>query len=115
MEKFMYIFIENGLSPVPPSPEQMESSMKKWMDWIGDLRKADRYVSGEPLLPVGKIIKGSKKIVTDGPFTESKELVSGFFIINAKDINEATEMAKDCPVFDQGGAVAVRPVQKLDM
>ncbi|NJN43073.1 MAG: hypothetical protein HC811_13440 [Flammeovirgaceae bacterium] len=74
--------------------------------------KNDRYVSGEPLLPEGKIVKGKSKTVTDGPFTESKELVSGFFIVNAKDINEATQLSKDCPIFESGGAVAVRPIQK---
>ena len=115
MEKFMYLFVENGLSDSQPSPEEMQASMQKWFAWIEKLQKDDRYISGEPLLPSGKIVKGSQKVVTDGPFTESKELVSGFFIVKAKDINEATEMAKDCPIFETDGAVAVRPVQKIDM
>ena len=113
MEKFMYLFIETGITS--PSPEQMQADMQKWFTWVDKLKKEGRYEGGEPLLPSGKIVKGTKKIVTDGPFTESKELISGFFIIKAKDINEATELAKDCPVFEYGGAVAVRPVQKMDM
>jgi hypothetical protein len=113
MEKFMYLFVENGMSDVQPSPEQMQAEMQKWFAWIEKLQ--DRYISGEPLLPTGKIVKGTNKVVTDGPFTESKELVSGFFIVKAKDLNEATEMAKDCPVFEHGGTVAVRPVQKIEM
>jgi hypothetical protein len=115
MEKFMYLFLDNGVPSSAPSPEQMQAEMQKWFAWIEKLSKEDRYVSGEPLLPAGKIIKGSKKVVTDGPFTESKELVSGFFIIKAKDLAEATELAKDCPVFENNGKVAVRPVQKVDM
>lgn len=112
MEKFMYLFIEDGTAIGQASPEEMETEMKKWFGWVEKLKAQDRYVSGEPLLPEGKLVKGKSKVVTDGPFTESKELVSGFFIVNAKDIDEATELSKDCPIFESGGAVAVRPVQK---
>jgi hypothetical protein len=115
MEKFMYLFIDCEIQTSMPSPEQMQTSMQKWFAWIEKLKNENRYVSGEPLLPQGKIVKGTKKVVTDGPFTESKELVSGFFIINAKDLDEATALAKDCPIFETNGAVAVRPVQKLNM
>lgn len=115
MEKFMYLFVENGISDTQPSPEQMQAEMNKWFAWIEKLQKSDRYLGGEPLLPIGKIVKGANKVVTDGPFTESKELVSGYFIIQAKDLNEATELAKDCPVFEHNGTVAVRPVQKIEM
>lgn len=115
MEKFMYLFVENGLSETQPSPEQMQAEMGKWFTWIEKLQKEDRYLGGEPLLPTGKIISGNNKIVTDGPFTESKELVSGYFIVKAKDLAEATEMAKDCPIFATNGTVAVRPVQKIEM
>lgn len=115
MEKFMYIFIDSELPATAPSPEQMQASMQKWFAWIEKLKKENRYLSGEPLTPQGKIVKGKNKVVTDGPFTESKELVSGYFIIEAKNLEEATALAKDCPIFESNGAVAVRPVQKIDM
>jgi hypothetical protein len=115
MEKFMYLFVENGMPASTPSPDQMQAEMQKWFAWIDKLKAEDRYVGGEPLIPQGKIIKGSKKIVTDGPFTESKELVSGFFIVNAKNLAEASELAKDCPVLNNNGTVLVRPIRKVDM
>ena len=115
MEKFMFLFVDNPDVAQPESPEAMQDHMQKWFAWVEDLTKKGRYVSGEPLLPEGKIIRGSKKLVTDGPFTESKEIVSGYFVIEAKDLNEATELAKDCPIFELDGTVAVRPVQKIDM
>lgn len=114
MEKFMYLFVDNTQAP-QSSPEEMQSEMQKWFGWVEKLRAQDRYVSGEPLLPTGKTLKGKNKVLTDGPFVESKELVSGFMIILARNIDEATEMAKECPIFTSGGSVAVRPVQKLDM
>jgi hypothetical protein len=114
MEKFMYLFIDGPSQSSMPSPEQMQATMQKWFTWIDKLKSENRYINGEPLLPEGKIINGTKKVITDGPFTESKELVSGFVIIEAKDIKEATELAKDCPIFESNGSLAVRPVQKIN-
>ena len=72
-------------------------------------------IAGEPLQPSGKQVNGSKKVVTDGPFIEAKEMVGGFIVVNAKDINEAVEISKGCPIFEMDGKVEVRPVQKMEM
>ena len=82
MEKFMLIF-QGGTNP-GQSPQDMQSHMGKWMAWVEKLNKEGKYVAGEPLTPGGKLIKGPKKTVTDGPFTEGKEVVGGFFIVNQK-------------------------------
>ena len=115
MEKFMFIF--EGIQPGNLSPEHMQEHMGKWMAWIGKLKAANQYVAGEPLLPGGKIVSGPNgKTVTDGPYTEGKEVVGGFFIINAKDITEATELAKGCPDLGDGNSkVQVRQVMKVEM
>ena len=112
MEKYMFIFI--GGDPSHLSPEAQEANMGKWFAWVEKLRKANKYVSGEALLPGGKTIKGSKKTITDGPFTEGKEVVGGYFVVNAKNLDEATEMAKECPDYDLGGIVEIRQVMKMD-
>lgn len=112
MEKFMLIF-HGGMSS-QSSPEQMQENMGKWMAWIDKLAKNDQYVSGEPLLPGGKLIKGSGgKSITDGPYTEGKEVVGGYFIINAKDMNEAIAICKDYPDFEIDGSIQVRQVMKM--
>ena len=111
MEKYMFIFFGGDVSKLSPSAQ--EAQMQKWFAWVDKLTKANRYISGEALLPGGKTIKGAKKAVTDGPFTESKELVGGFFVVHAKDLNEATEMAKECPDYELGGIVEVREVMKF--
>jgi len=113
MEKFMFIF-QGGMPPTS-SPEQMQENMGKWMAWIDKLSKDGRYVAGEPLLPGGKLIKGKNKAVTDGPYTEGKELVGGFFIVNAADINEAVKLCDDYPEYENGGSIQVRQVMKIDM
>jgi len=112
MEKFMFIF-HGGMSP-NSSPEQMQANMGKWMAWIDKLAKDSRYVSGEPLLPGGKIVTGTNgQSVTDGPFTEGKEIVGGFFIVNAKDMEDALSLTKDYPDYENGGKIQVRQVMKM--
>ena len=112
MEKFMLIF-QGGGNP-EASPEEMQNNMGKWMAWIEQLQKEGKYVSGEPLLPGGKLVS-SKTTVTDGPYTEGKEVVGGFFIINANSMEEAVNECKQYPDFDYGGQIQVRQVMKMDM
>ena len=109
------MLIFQGGMPPDQSPEQMQENMGKWMAWIEKLSKAGKYVSGEPLLPGGKLIKGKSKTVTDGPYTEGKEVVGGFFILNAENYDEAVKLCDDYPGYESGGSVQVRQVMKMDM
>jgi hypothetical protein len=111
MEKYMLIF--HGGSHSNASPEQMQANMGKWMAWIDKLAKTDQYVSGEPLLPGGKLISGKKKTATDGPYTEGKEIVGGFFLIKAESMEEAVKICDDYPDYENGGTVQVRQVMKM--
>ncbi|HPM30488.1 MAG TPA: YciI family protein [Chryseolinea sp.] len=113
MEKYMFIFI--GGDPSHLSPEAQQANMQKWFEWIEKLTKEQRYVAGEALLPGGKTVKGAKRTVTDGPFAESKEVVGGFFVVNAKNLDDAVALTKDYPDYELGGAVEVREIQKFDM
>jgi hypothetical protein len=113
MEKYMFIFI--GGDPSHLSPEAQQVHMQKWFAWVEKLTNEKRYVSGEALLPGGKTIKGAKKSITDGPYAEGKEIVGGFFVVLAKDLAEAVEMAKACPDYELDGVVEVREVMKFDM
>ena len=93
--------------------EEMQGHMQKWMAWIDSLNKKGIYVAGDPLQPTGKQVNGKKKTVTDGPFIESKESVSGYIIVNANDVDEAVEVSKGCPIFDVDGKLEVRPIHKM--
>ncbi|HEX5653169.1 MAG TPA: YciI family protein [Chitinophagaceae bacterium] len=114
MEKFMLIFHGGQMDGM--SPEQMQAHMGKWFAWIEQLNKTEQYVAGEPLLPGGKLVSGKNgNAVTDGPYTEGKEVVGGYFIVNANDMDEAVKIAKDCPDFEINGSVQVRQVMKIEM
>ncbi|MDQ3278967.1 MAG: YciI family protein [Bacteroidota bacterium] len=112
MEKFMLIF--HGGIKQDASPEDLQTNMGQWMAWVEKLNQEGKYVSGEPLLPGGKLVS-SNTTVTDGPYTEGKEVVGGYFIINATNMDEAVAECQHYPDFSYGGQVQVRQVMQLDM
>ena len=112
MKDFMFIFTRESNSK-DLSPEEMQSNMQEWFAWIDKLKAAGTYVSGEALLPGGKTVKG-KGFVTDGPFADSKEAVGGYFIVKAKSIEDAADIAKGCPDMPIGGIVEVREVMTFE-
>lgn len=110
MEKFIYLF-RGGLTPT--NNDEWQAHMQKWGAWIQNMQQSGTYVAGDPLAANGKQVNGTKKVITDGPFTEAKEMVGGYIIVNANDIDHAVEISKDCPIFDEDGKVEVRPIQKM--
>jgi hypothetical protein len=98
------------------TPERARQSMDKWRAWAAEMtEKGQLKDAGLPLESAGKVVGGRKKTVTDGPYAETKELVGGFSIIEAKDIAEAARIASGCPILEGGGSVEVRPVRQLDV
>jgi hypothetical protein len=113
MSEFTYIF-RGGAAP--GSPDLTQQRMQKWVAWMKDLgEKGQLKNPGNPLEPTGKLVKGNQKTVTDGPYAESKDIVGGYMVIEARDVDHAVEISKNCPIFEAGGSVEVRPVMKLNM
>lgn len=114
MAKFMYIFRGGAFVTPGLSPSEMQAHLEKWYAWAGALAEQGRPGSGHPLHNEGKTIRGSDRVVTDGPFAESKDLVTGSFVLEADSLEEATELALGCPIFAMGGSLEVRPVAAND-
>jgi hypothetical protein len=113
MAKFMYIFRGGGYAtPGLLSPTEIQQHMARWNTWANALLAAGRHAAGQPLAyPVtGKTLRGRDRVVTDGPYAESKDLVSGTLTVEAASLQEAAELARDCPIFELDGSVEVRPV-----
>jgi hypothetical protein len=108
---FLYRSGETGRSP-----ERAQQMMQKWMTWFKELvEKGHVKDRGQPLEPSGKLVKGKDRKVTDGPFAEAKDLIGGYTLILAKDLNEAAELSRGCPIFEADGQVEIRPVMKMNM
>ncbi|HEV2424547.1 MAG TPA: YciI family protein [Terriglobia bacterium] len=113
MSEFVYLYRGGEAGR---SPERMQQMMQKWMAWFKELADQGHIVDrGQPLERAGKLVKGSKKTVTDGPFAEVKDIIGGFTLIDAHDLDHAVELSKGCPILEVDGAVEVRPIRKLDM
>jgi hypothetical protein len=113
-----FTFLYRGGSPSVPaaSPEQMQKTMQKWVAWFKELGASGHIKDpGNPLESSGKVVKGQQKSVHDGPFAEAKDVISGYSLIVAKDLAQAVELSKGCPILDVGGSVEVRPVMLMNM
>jgi len=113
MSEFTYLFRGRETSP---SPDQMQKTMEKWLAWMKELGASGHIKDrGNPLQQTGKVVTGKQKTVNDGPYAEAKDVVGGYMLIEARDIEQAVELSKGCPILDVGGSVEVRPVQKLEI
>jgi hypothetical protein len=94
------------------TPEAAQKSMQVWLAWMRDLEQKGHLKNpGQPLERAGKVIHGNKKIITDGPYAESKDLIAGFIIVTARDLSEAVELASGCPMLaGEAASVEIRPV-----
>ena len=111
----MFIGEEGGWDDV--SPEEMQEGMKLWGDFEQALVDSGAYIAGEGLQPSATATTvrrdGDERIVTDGPFAETKEQVGGFYLIDVENFDEALEWAKKVPVGD-GQSTEVRPVMNYE-
>ena len=113
MAKFMFIFRGGGYATQGAiSPTEIQQHLAKWNAWTNGLLAAGRLAGAQSLeySAKGKTVRGRDKIVTDGPYAESKDLVSGTVVVEAASLEEAAELARGCPILEFDGSVEVRPV-----
>jgi hypothetical protein len=107
-----YLYLFRGGDPLP-SPEAMQAHMQKWMAWMKELSAKGHFKGGEPLETSGKVLRGRNKSVTDGPYAEAKDVVGGYLVVQAKDLDAATELSRGCPIFETNGSVEVRQIRAM--
>jgi hypothetical protein len=100
----------NAITEPEPGAAPVEDEGFPWLD---DLQARSRWVIGDQLAPPRRArsvrVRDGKRLVTDGPFTETKEAVGGFDLIEADSLEEAVEIAAGHPVA-QMGTIEVRPL-----
>jgi hypothetical protein len=101
-------------SSVPP--EQSEEIMNQWTDYTADLLKRGKSEGGEALEPTSTAttvrVRDGETLTTDGPFAETNEVLGGYYLINANDLDEAIELAAQCPGAVQG-SIELRPITEF--
>jgi hypothetical protein len=109
--KFMLIFRGGAVSQHDLSPAELQAHVEKWYRWSDELARQGRRNAGTALDNPGATVRGHERVVTDGPYAESKDLVTGSMIIEAASLEDAVEAARTCPTYEFDGSVEVRPVQ----
>ncbi len=115
MNEFM-VFIKNEGNPVADlSPEQQQVHIKKVGAYIKNLVEEGKMKAAQPLEMEGTILAQENGKFTDGPFNETKEVISGYYHILATDLQEAIEIGKADPRFEDGKwRMEIRPVMKVE-
>jgi hypothetical protein len=114
MSEFVFLFRsgEGEAREAMGTPERAQKSLQKWLGWIRELESGGHLKNpGQPLARAGQVVRGKKKVVTDGPYVEAKDMVLGFIVVEARDLAQAVELSRGCPMLDGGGSVEVRPVE----
>ena len=112
MHHFMILLKEDLQAASQLTEEQLQEDIQQYTQWVEELSKKGNFISGEPLEGRGWQLK-KDELVTNGPFIESKEAISGFFIMKAESDDQALAIAKTCPVLRSGGSLELRPVMKF--
>lgn len=111
MKEFLLLFRSDNAERSDLSPAELEAIMNRWGKWISGIAEKEIMVGAQPLEKEGKVVRGPSKKLTDGPFMESKEVLGGYVLLKAANIDEAVAIANGCPVLElQSGTVEVREI-----
>ncbi len=106
MQEFLLILKGDGMNKL--SPDELQAIMTQYKNWVNEL--GDHYLGGQRLDESGTFLKDKKsEVITDGPFLESKEIIAGYMLIQAKNLDKATDIAKRLPHLGLY-RVEVRPI-----
>lgn len=104
-------------SPEPPPADVVQRMMDEYDAYTQRLRDSGAFHAGDALQPVQTATTlrevDGRTVTTDGPFAETKEALGGFYVIEAKDLDEALELAAACPGV-RYGSIEVRPVMTFE-
>jgi hypothetical protein len=88
--------------------DQQQQLLGRYMAWVEELKSQDRFKAGSELHPSHRDLRSvNNRIVVDGPFPETKEVLTGYFVIKASSLDEAAEISKECPALSHGDWVQV--------
>ena len=116
MPRYMLLLHDDPSAWATISPQQMQQAIEKYIAWGAKLRSAGILVSSDKLTDdPGRVVRGKngQVRVTDGPFSEAKEVLGGYYTIEATNYDEAVRQVQDCPHLDHGGTIEIRQVDEV--
>jgi hypothetical protein len=112
MSKFMLLLYDNPTDWTKVSPDEMQKAIEKYMAWTKKPFTVDSQRLAEDS---GRVIhpEGGHPRVTDGPYSEAKEVLGGYYTIEAADYDEAVALSKTHPHLEYGGTLVIRKVWEM--
>jgi hypothetical protein len=115
--KYLCLIYDEEKKIAAMSKSESDAFMGEYFAFSDAIRKSGHYIGGEALQPVHTAttvrVRNGKVSTTDGPFAETKEQLGGFYFINARDLNDAIQVASRIPSA-RTGSIEVRPVMEFD-
>jgi len=114
--RYMLLIYESEANAQKMTQEDGQKMMGEYMAFTDDIRRSGQYVSGAPLQPTPAAttvrVTNGKTLTTDGPFAETREQLGGYYLVDAKDLNEAIALAARIPA-SRTGSVEIRPIMEI--
>ena len=111
MKKFIVLFREPDGRVEPHTEDEIKRHQLNWKNWFEKWGQEGKLDGGSGLTLKGKIIKGIDGRISDGIHKVGTEIVGGFLLLKAIDLDEATEITRSCPIFEFDGYAEVRELQ----
>jgi hypothetical protein len=115
MPKYMLLLVDRPTDFASLSPDAMQRIVQEYSAWAAEMGRRGRLHGGQKLADEGgKVLRrDAGGLVTDGPFAEAKEVLGGYFIIEASSYDDAVAIARTCPHATHGTAIHVRRIDDL--
>jgi hypothetical protein len=111
MNRYVLLFRGGAVVHKELAPAELGAHLEKWRTWLEKLAANGQSEPNGPRLHLtGQTIRGKKRAVTDGPFAEAKDMVTGQVVVRAESLPAASEIAMGCPIYEYDGSVEVRPI-----
>lgn len=115
MEKFMLLIREDLKKLKEVQEDDRDDGVMEMLAWVEHLATTGNYIGGEPLTTAGRYVT-KNEVLSDGPFIEAKEGVSGYIMIHAESLEQAAAIAQTCPILMRGELeIEVRPIMVTDV
>jgi len=110
MKRFLLLIREDIRRVEQLTDDQIQNEIRIMTQWVEELTKTGNFIQGDPL-ENGMRVATASKVISDGPFIEAREAVTGFTLIKADNIDQAAELAMACPLVQNGQIkIEVRPI-----
>jgi hypothetical protein len=115
--QFMLLIYGDEGQWVAMTPEEQAAAMPEWMEYTAWLKDKGWYAAGDALRETAQAtsvaIKDGERVVTDGPFAETKEQLGGYYAIDVSNLDDAIEAAARCPGAKHG-TIEIRPIEVFE-